>query len=235
MASGRDLPQDLEQFVIERELEIKASLGDIAMSESTQPMSDDSNGYDAIAAEFIAARGSPGGRRPGIGVSTIRTWASKLRSGGAVLDLGCGSGYPITQVLVESGLTVHGVDASPSMVAAFRARFPGVPVECNDVVKSGFFGREFDGVVAWGLLFLLRPDAQAQLIEKVGHALTRSGQFLFTAPRQFCEWYDSMTGLLSISLGAESYRRLLETAGLELVGEMEDEGENHYYLASRPR
>jgi SAM-dependent methyltransferase len=200
-----------------------------------QPMSDDSNGYEAIAAEFIAARGSPGARHPGIGVSTVRKWASTLRSGGAVLDLGCGSGYPITQLLVEAGLAVHAVDASPSMVAAFRTRFPGVPVECNDVVKSSFFGREFDGVVAWGLLFLLPPDAQAQLIAKVGHALTPGGQFLFTAPRQHCEWSDTMTGLLSTSLGSESYRRLLETAGLELIGEMEDEGENHYYVASRPR
>jgi hypothetical protein len=42
-----------------------------------------------------------------------------------------------------------------------------------------------------------------------------------------------MTGLPSVALGAESYRRLLETAGLELVDEMEDEGENHYYVASR--
>ena len=43
-----------------------------------------------------------------------------------------------------------------------------------------------------------------------------------------------MTGLLSVSLGTEGYRRLLETAGLELVDEMEDEGENHNYVASRP-
>jgi SAM-dependent methyltransferase len=198
-----------------------------------RPTSDDSNGYESIAAEYIAARGSPGARRPGVGVSTIRKWASTLRSGGAVLDLGCGSGYPITQVLVEAGLAVHGVDASPSMVAAFRARFPGVPVECNDVVKSSLFRREFDAVVARGLLFLLRPDAQAQVIEKVGRALARGGQFLFTAPQQVCEWSDSMTGLPSVALGAESYRRLLETAGLELVDEMEDEGENHYYVASR--
>jgi SAM-dependent methyltransferase len=204
------------------------------MSANVLPMSDDCNGYEAIAAEFIAARGSPGGRRPGVGVSTIRKWASALRSGGAVLDLGCGSGYPITQVLVECGLTVHGVDASPSMVAAFRARFPEVSVECNDVVKSSFFGREFDGVVAWGLLFLLQPDGQAQLIEKVGHALTRGGQFLFTAPRQVCGWSDSMTGLLSVSLGAEGYRRLLGTAGMELIDETEDEGDNHYYVAARP-
>ncbi|HET7621638.1 MAG TPA: class I SAM-dependent methyltransferase, partial [Gemmatimonadaceae bacterium] len=154
-------------------------------------MSDDSNGYEAIAAEFIAVRGSPSVSRPAIGARTVREWIRTLRPGGTALDLGCGSGYPITQLLVEAGLQAYGVDASPSMVAAFRTRFPDVPVECNDVTRSDFFGREFDGVVAWGLLFLLRPEAQAQLIDKVGHGLVRGGQFLFTAPRELCEWPDS--------------------------------------------
>jgi hypothetical protein len=43
-----------------------------------------------------------------------------------------------------------------------------------------------------------------------------------------------MTGRLSVSLGAERYRRLLEAAGLVLIDEMEDEGDNHYYRAARP-
>ena len=34
-------------------------------------MSDDSNGYEAIAAELIAVRGRPGGPRPAIGVRTV--------------------------------------------------------------------------------------------------------------------------------------------------------------------
>jgi 2-polyprenyl-3-methyl-5-hydroxy-6-metoxy-1,4-benzoquinol methylase len=45
-----------------------------------------------------------------------------------VLDLGCGSGLPITRVLVDEGLDVHALDGAPSMVAASRRNQPQVPV-----------------------------------------------------------------------------------------------------------
>jgi 2-polyprenyl-3-methyl-5-hydroxy-6-metoxy-1,4-benzoquinol methylase len=76
-----------------------------------------------------------------------------LPHGGTVLDLGCGTGLPISQVLIEGGFEVYGVDASTKMVAAFRARFPNVSVPCAAVKDPDFLGRTFDGVVAWGLSF----------------------------------------------------------------------------------
>jgi 2-polyprenyl-3-methyl-5-hydroxy-6-metoxy-1,4-benzoquinol methylase len=51
--------------------------------------------------------------------------------GAIVLDLGCGSGVPISQAIADEGLTVYGVDASPSMIAAFRAWFPEAAAECR--------------------------------------------------------------------------------------------------------
>ena len=197
-------------------------------------VSDTSNGYDAIAGEFIAGRGDVKTRGIAVGVHAVRTWAETLQPGSAVLDLGCGPGDPITHVLIDAGLAVYGVDASPRMVETFRTRFPGVPVECKTVEESDFFGREFDGVIAWGLLFLLEPRVQAQIIGKVARALARDGRFLFTAPLQACEWRDAMTGLRSESLGAEDYRRLLEEAGLVVVNETDDEGDNHYYMSLKP-
>ena len=57
-------------------------------------------------------------------------------------------------------------------------RFRGVPSEHNTVEASAFFDRTFDGVLAWGLLFLLTPAAQALVIEKVARALDPGGRFL---------------------------------------------------------
>jgi SAM-dependent methyltransferase len=140
---------------------------------------------------------------------------------------------PISQVLIERGFHVYGVDASPTMVAAFRARFPTVPVECAAVEDSDFFGRTFDGVVAWGLFFLFDVEDQRRLIGRIAGVLRSGGRLLFTAPSQSCSWRDAMTGRTSVSLGYEAYRKVLEAEGMLLVGTGSDEGENHYYFAQK--
>lgn len=84
---------------------------------------------------------------------------------GSVLDIGCGNGVPISEVLIADGFEIYRVDASATMVAAFRNRFPGVSVECSAVEDSALFGRTFDGVVAWGLVFLMTRDMQHLLMK----------------------------------------------------------------------
>lgn len=197
---------------------------------------DRSNGYEGIAAEFLARRGS--GRSTGIGVNEVRKWAQTLPPGATVLDLGCGPGFPITEVLVVEGLDVFGVDAAPSFVEAFQRNLPNTPVACEAVQDSRFFDRSFDGVLAWGLVFLLSPEDQRGLIQRIARIVAPGGRLLFTSPPEPIVWNDAMTGLESRSLGAEEYRRQLSAAGLSLAGEYEDVGRNHYFDAfkdiSRP-
>ena len=195
------------------------------------PNGDKSNGYEEVATLFIAGRGR---NSSGVGASVVAQWSQTLPSGATVIDLGCGTGVPISQALIEGGFRVYGVDASPTMLAAFRARFPSVPIECAAVEDSTFFGRSFDAAVAWGLLFLLEPHIQLMLIRKVARVLGSGGQFLFTAPSQSGSWRDAMTGRISVSLGHEAYRKALEAEGMSLVGTHRDEGENHYFYVHKP-
>lgn len=194
---------------------------------STIPQ-DKSNGYEEAAESFMSAR------NPRIGASTVREWSQTLAPGSSILDLGCGHGVPIAQLLTEEGFTVYGVDASAKLIETFRKRFPSAHAEYSTVEDSEFFRRTFDGVVAWGLMFLLPRDVQSAVIRKIARALNPSGKFLFTSPKEAVTWRDALTGRESLSLGAERYQQILHTEGLVLVGEQSDEGDNHYYLVSQP-
>jgi 2-polyprenyl-3-methyl-5-hydroxy-6-metoxy-1,4-benzoquinol methylase len=188
---------------------------------------DKSNGYEHIAQRFMAAR------NPRIGTAVVRDWSHTLPPRSSILDLGCGHGVPISQTLIEERFTVFGVDASPTLVEAFRNRFPDASVECAAAEESPFFQRSFDGIIAWGLLFLLSPQTQCAVIHKVAGALSRNGKFLFTSPKEAVTWRDAMTNRESVSLGAKRYHQLSQAEGLEVVEEGSDDGSNHYYQLSK--
>jgi SAM-dependent methyltransferase len=189
--------------------------------------SDPSHGWNDVAQQFMQVR-SPAG------AATVRRWARQLPPGGDVLDVGCGSGAPISAALIEDGFEVFGVDASPVLVAEFRRRFPGATVVCDAAETSDLFQRQFDGAVAIGLLFLLPAEDQRRVINRVARALKPGGRFLFSAPRRACEWMDTLTARSSQSLGEAEYRRLLDRGGLRLSGHFVDEGGNDYFDAVAP-
>jgi SAM-dependent methyltransferase len=194
-------------------------------------MTDRSNGYETVSAEFLAHRGNSRTRPNAIGVNAVRKWAKTLPQGSSVIDLGCGPGIPITVVLVEEGLQVFGVDAAPSFVAAFQHNLPGTPVACEPVLESSFFDRTFDAVLSIGLIFLLNAEERHRLIQRFAEILVPGGRLLFTSTANPHVWNDVMTGMESISLGAEEYRRQLSAVNLSVTREYEDEGQNHYFDA----
>lgn len=189
--------------------------------------SDLSSGYDNHAETFIRIRS------PEVGVSRVREWARSLPTGARILEIGCGSGIPITRVLIDEGLDVSAVDASPKMVSAFKKNFPDIPVICEAAERLKGFDQPFDGAIAWGLMFLLTPEAQKTVIWNIGNSLNKGGRFLFTSPEKALTWNDSVTDQESASLGAAEYENLLSLAGFDLTAEYEDEGENHYYDAKK--
>ena len=194
-------------------------------------MIDESNGYEGIAEIYIRGRGRAVN---GIGALTVRAWARTLSVDSIVLDLGCGTGIPVTKILLEAGLTAYAVDASPKMVEDFKRNFPHSSVACESVERSVFFDRTFDGIIAIGLMFLLPEDRQRALISKMAVALNSGGKLLFTAPLDKHEWKDAMTGQRSRSLGAEVYRAFIRDSGLSIDEEYDDEGGNHYFSGIRP-
>jgi hypothetical protein len=123
------------------------------------------------------------------------------------------------------------VDAAPSFVAAFQHNLPGIPIVCEPVLESSFFNRTFDAVLSIGLMFLLNAEEQHHLIRRFADILVPGGRLLFTSTAKPHVWNDVMTGMQSISLGAEEYRRQLSAVDLSVTSDYEDEGQNHYFDA----
>ncbi len=188
---------------------------------------DRSHGYDALAELFVHSR------IRSIGPDVVREWCKGLPQGAEVLDLGCGSGIPITSTLAGAGFRVCGVDASPAMITVWKERFPQFEAECIAAEDVEFHGRQFDGVIAWGLLFLLQEDAQRRVIANAAAALWPGGKFTFTAPRQAARWKDVMTDETSMSMGEKVYRSWLAEEGLSVIGNAVDSGQNYYLFSAK--
>src|SRR5690349_18212531 len=77
-----------------------------------------------------------------------RAWLDRFLAGGAILDLGCGSGEPIARYFVAAGHAVTGVDSSPAMIALCQSRFAGQNWIVGDM-RTLALGRRFDGILAW--------------------------------------------------------------------------------------
>lgn len=189
---------------------------------------DPASAYEARAHEFLAAR-----EASLIGAYIVRNWARSLPAGTDVIEIACGGGLPVSRALVDTGLNLWAIDASATLLAQFRSRFPGVPTQCASALQCDYFGRKFAAAVSIGLIFLLEESEQVALLHRVSAILLRNGRFLFTAPIEVATWRDIGTGCECRSLGQARYVEVLKHAGFRLVGTHVDEGENNYYEAQK--
>jgi SAM-dependent methyltransferase len=90
-----------------------------------------------------------------------------------ILDLGCGAGQ-LTERIAAAGAKVTGVDASPNMVAATRAR--GIAAEDGSAESLPFADRSFDAVFSNAVLHWVR--GQDAMMTEVRRVLRPGGRFV---------------------------------------------------------
>jgi trans-aconitate methyltransferase len=102
----------------------------------------------------------------------VMEWLAS-RPGELVLDLGCGDGQ-LTARLAATGPEVRGVDASPSMVAAARAR--GIRADEASAEKLPYPDASFDAVFSNAALHWVR--GQDEMMAEVHRVLKPNGRFV---------------------------------------------------------
>lgn len=139
----------------------------------------------------------------------------------SVLDIGCGSGEPVTRYLAEQGCEVIGVDSAPEMIALCEIGFPRQTWRVADM-RSLSPNTTFDGLLVWDSIFHLRHEDQRRMFPILrAHASPRAA-LMFTTGPSHGEAIGAFEGepLYHASLDASEYRVLIEENGFATIAQI---------------
>jgi SAM-dependent methyltransferase len=132
--------------------------------------------YDAIAARWDASRRIFAGdeRR------YLDTMLAAAPAGSTILDLGCGTGRPLADYVIERGYEYIGVDQSAGMLAIAQARLPDAqwilaPIEAVAI------DRPVAGIICWDALFHLERALHEPLLRRCAEWLLPHGRIMLTS------------------------------------------------------
>ena len=133
-----------------------------------------------------------------------------------MLDLGCGSGYPVARHLIDQGLTVVGVDTAPDLLALAGERCPEGEWHLHDM-RGLDLQRQFQGVLAWNSFFHLGFDDQRRMFPIFRAHAVSGAPLMFTSGPVHGEAVGSYGGepLYHASLDPAEYRALLSANGFD--------------------
>jgi SAM-dependent methyltransferase len=139
-------------------------------------------------------------------------------AGAAILDIGCGSGQPISRYLIDKGCAVTGVDSSPELIDLCEQNFPNQDWHVADM-RSLALGRGFNGILAWDSFFHLCPDDQRRMFPIFKEHAAPRAALIFTSGPAHGEAIGSFRGepLYHASLDPAEYTSLLDENGFAVM------------------
>lgn len=158
------------------------------------------------------------GEAPGAEAGWLTRFMALLPAGGAVLDIGCGSGAPVATALEGAGFVVTGLDTSAPLLGLARARLPEAAWIEGDMREMAL-GRRFDGLIAWDSVFHLGHDDQRRMFPRFAAHAAPGAPLMFTAGPAHGVAIGRYRGepLFHASLDPTEYRALLAAHGFAEV------------------
>ncbi|HIG0327050.1 TPA: class I SAM-dependent DNA methyltransferase [Legionella pneumophila] len=133
-----------------------------------------------------------------------------LKPKSKILDVGCGTGEPIAQFLINEGYDVTGIDASRKMINLCKQRFPKNKWILADM-RTLDLNEKFHAVIAWHSFFHLPHDDQRMTLKLIASYVDQNGLLIFTSGPEYDEVWSNNGGhdLYHASLSTEEYEQIL--------------------------
>lgn len=138
-------------------------------------MSNQGKKYDLIAEGFAKMRDSFYKEQ-----KYLDELIKRIPSNSNILDVGCGSGFPIASYLIEQGFDVTGLDGSQKLLDIAKEKCPKMKGVCGDV-RSIELNETFNAIVEWWCLFHIPKPDHEMMIHRFSEWLKPNGILEFTS------------------------------------------------------
>jgi trans-aconitate methyltransferase len=187
-------------------------------------------GYDLMAVDYLADR-----ERLKSG-KYVQKLLKYLPKDSTILDLGCGAGVPVDDVLLKAGHSVVGVDISPMQIKLARKNCPKGQYLVGDIATLAETEYQVQGVVVLYALFHLPRTDHPRILRVIASNMVRGGVLLITMGDHPFEGEHRLYGqtMWSSQWGTARNREMVESAGFRtIVDEMDTSGgERHQVIVA---
>lgn len=143
---------------------------------------------------------------------------------GKILDVGCGTGYPIAQYLVERNFFVTGIDVSQKMIdKANKSQLPKAIFIKQDILDFST-DLQYDGVIAFDSIWHIAKEKQCDIYRKIASLMNYGAYFLFTHGNRNDETIGTMFNrqFYYSALAIEELKVIFSEVGLKIVDLIEN-------------
>lgn len=153
---------------------------------------------------------------------------------GTILDLGCGTGEPFDQYMVQKGYNVKGVDLVEKHVHAARQRVPEAEFIQGDFFDVDPEQEKFDAVVSFYAVFHLPREKHEKFFNHINQLLKDDGTVLVTVGGEEMDEYSeedwSGSEMVWSSYSQEKSLEIIEDSGFNVVETYEEESDDEHHL-----
>ena len=189
--------------------------------------------YDPIAKKYLAERGRLKSGK------YVQKLLKLLPKHATILDVGCGAGVPVDDLLLKAGHTVLGIDNSSEQIRLARKRCPGGEYAVRDMRELRVGEYRVDAVVSFYALFHAPRGEHARILSIWRSYLPKGGYLLATFGDRDFEGEHTLYGatVWSSQWGRSKNRALVERAGFEVIMDEVDRsgGESHQVILAKAR
>lgn len=185
-------------------------------------------GYDKFAKQYLASRAK---LKSGKYIQQLLKYLPKQS---LVLDLGCGAGIPVDDILLKAGHGVIGIDISSEQIKLARKYCKGGEYRVCDILELQTGEYQVQAVISFYTLFHIPKSEHLKMLKIIASFLPSKGMLLITMGDRAFEGEHTMydAPMWSSQYGTAQNKRLVEAAGFKiLVDEIDTSGgERHQVI-----